>query len=148
MASSAGAHETWTTSMGAPATSASRIARFVASASTGSGRVRAWNRGAVSPRESAAGLLQGEVDDHGRTARRSGLRARCPVVRRYRAPERHVHVGVRVYKARHHELARGVYRLGAVRVKVRGDGDYLLVLDEHVGPVAAFCGYDHSPAEE
>ena len=48
-----GAQETWTTSIGASATSASRIARFVASASTGSGRVRAWKRGAVSPRASA-----------------------------------------------------------------------------------------------
>ena len=98
--------------------------------------------------QGAARLLQGEVDDHGRPAGRRRLGARGPVVGRHGAPEGHVHVGVGVYKARHHELARGVDGLSAVRVKLRGDGDDLLVLDEHVGPVAAFGGYDRSPAKE
>ena len=44
-------------------------------------------------------------------------------------------------------LPDGVYGLGAVRAEVRADGDYLLVLDEHVGPVTAF-GRDDGPAGE
>src|SRR5215211_4922031 len=97
--------------------------------------------------EGASGLLQGEVDEHGRPAGHRGLGARGPVVRRDGAPERHVHVGVGIYETGHNELAGSVYRLGAVRVQVRGDGDYLLVFDEHVGPVATFCGYDRSSTE-
>ena len=62
--------ETCTTSSGAPAISARRIARFVASASHASGRVSAWKRGAVSPRASACCLELGDhvavlgVDEH------------------------------------------------------------------------------------
>ncbi len=100
------------------------------------------------PGESAAGFLQGEVYEHRRTAGRRRLRARGPVVRGDGAPEGHVHVGVGVYEARHDEPARGVDGLGAVRVEVRADGRHLLVLDEHVGPVAALGGYDGASGEE
>ena len=47
--STAGWHETWTTYSGAPATCASWIARFVASASVSIGRLRACQIGSVWP---------------------------------------------------------------------------------------------------
>src|ERR687898_73589 len=97
--------------------------------------------------EGASGLLQGEVDDHGRTAGRSRLGTRGPVVRRDGTPERHVHVGMGIDEAWHDQLARGVDGLGVLSVEVRADRDYLLVLDEHVGPVTAL-GRDDGPAGE
>jgi hypothetical protein len=97
--------------------------------------------------EGASALLQGEVDDHGRAAGRSRLGARGPIVRRNGTAKRHVHVGVGVDETWHYELARCVNGLGAVRVQLCGDGDYLLVFDEHVGPVTAL-GRDDGPAGE
>src|SRR5215213_1238276 len=97
--------------------------------------------------EGASGLLQGEVDDHGRTARRSRLCARGPVVGRNGTPERHVHVGMGIDEAWHYQLARGVDGIGVLSVEVRADRDYLLVLDEHVGPATAL-GRDDGPAGE
>src|SRR5215210_7830048 len=98
--------------------------------------------------QGAARFLEGEVDDHGRPACCGGLRTRSPVVGRHGAPEGHIHVGVGIYKAGHYELARGVNLLSAVGVEFRCYGDYLPVLDEHVGPVAALRGYDRSPTKE
>ncbi len=100
------------------------------------------------PGERPALLLQGEVYDHRRAAGRRGGRTGGPVVGGYGAAEGHVHVGVGVYKARHDELAGGVHGLGAVGGDVRADGDDLLVLDEHVRPVAALGGYDGPAGEE
>src|SRR5215208_4184301 len=97
--------------------------------------------------EGAARFLQGEVDDHGRTAGRRGLGARGPVVRRDSAPEWHVHVSMGIDEAWHYQLARGVDGIGVLIVEVRADRDYLLVLDEHVGPVTAL-GRDDGPAGE
>jgi hypothetical protein len=52
--------------------------------------------------EGASGLLQGEVDEHGRTARSSRLGSRGPVVRGDGPPERHVHMSVGVDEAWHY----------------------------------------------
>ncbi len=104
--------------------------------------------GVEGPGQGAALLLEGEVYDHGGPARSGGLSAGHPVVGGHGAAEGHVHVGVRVYKPRHHELAGGVHLLGAVRVEPGTDGNYLLILDQHVGSVAAGGGNDRSAAKE
>ncbi len=55
---------------------------------------------------------------------------------------------VGVDKARHHELAGGVHLLGAVRVQFGTDRYDLLVLDQHVGPVAAGRRNDRPSGKE
>jgi hypothetical protein len=100
------------------------------------------------PGEGAAGLLQGEVDDHGRPAGGRGLGTRGPVISRDGTAKGHVHMGVGVDKTRHDEFARGVHALGAFGAEVRAEGDYLLVLDEYVSPVSPFRGYDRSATKE
>ena len=98
--------------------------------------------------ERATLFLEGEVDDHGRPARGRRFRAGRPVVGRHGPPERHVHVRVGIYKARHHELAARVYILGPGGLQVRTDGDYFPVLHQHVRRITAFGGHDRSTAEK
>ena len=71
-----------------------------------------------------------------------------PVVGGHGAAEGHIHVCVRIDKTGHYEPVARVDGLGAAGVQVCSDGDDLLVLDEHIGPVAAFGGHDGAAGKE
>ena len=82
------------------------------------------------------------------TARRRRCRTRSPVVGRHRPAEGHVHVSMRIYKARHHKLAGDIHCLSLIPREVLANGDDLLVLDEHIRLVAALGGNDRPAGEE
>ena len=77
--------------------------------------------------------LDAEVDVAGRAAERRGGLARGDVVDRDRAAERHVEMGVRVDRAREHELAGRVDHAVGVDVERRADQRDPLALDVDVG---------------
>src|SRR5215213_6795877 len=90
-------------------------------------------------REALVRLLQTEVYVARRTAEGSRDRTRGEVVAGDRPAERHLHVGVRVYRARDNVLAARVDDLVGPHVERLPDEGDGLVLDEHV-PDVVVCG--------
>ena len=86
-------------------------------------------------RQRAALVLGGKVDEQGRAAQQSGLRAGAEVIRRHRARDRHIEMGVAVDETREHQTARRVQN-GVAR-EIRSLGRDPPVLQQQVGAALA-----------